>query len=268
MTTFSFDKMHALGNDFVVIDGINQIINSELLPLPLLSHRHLGIGFDQLLLLEKSPNADFLCRIFNADGSEAEQCGNGLRCAARFAKNKKLVTTDAFTISTKAGCYSVHISAEDVISVNMGVPNFAPLEILKVNDEFPAVEITVLSIGNPHAIFQVTSIEDAPIDTLGPLIATHQAFSRGINVGFMEIIERGRIRLKTFERGVGKTYACGSNACAAVIAGIRNGMLDRKVIVELPYGELLIQWPSATDEINMSGPTTHVFTGELVLEDL
>lgn len=267
MTVLHFTKMHGLGNDFIIINNLQNSIDSlKNLSIPLLSNRHLGIGFDQLLLLEKSTSADVFCRIFNADGSEAEQCGNGMRCVARFMHEEKLSTNNTIRIETKAGIVSATIADYDHIQITMGVPAFDHnhLHEIILNQSTSPIEMTVLSMGNPHAIIHVPSIQSCPIKQWGPEIATHLLFPQGTNVGFMEIMSRQHIRLRTYERGVGETVACGSNACAAVVAGILNGLLDTRVTVELHFGNLLIEWKDKGAPVVMTGPASRVFSGNLM----
>ncbi len=262
-TTIAFSKMHGLGNDFVVIDTINQAVDITALPIQRLANRHLGIGFDQLLLIRTSQIADYACTIFNADGSEAEQCGNGVRCVARFLQENSLTQKNKFLIETKAGVVNVLIEDFDTISVAMGTPHFSSEPVPVILEEVPLT--ATLSLGNPHAIALVSAIEDAPVYRAGETISTHVAFPHGTNVGFMEIVTRDHIRLRTYERGVGETLACGSNACAAVAAGIAQGLLDSRVKVELIFGHLWIEWNDETAPVIMTGPASYVFKGEINL---
>lgn len=270
----SFYKMHGLGNDFLVMDGISERIDSATLPIKKWSHRYLGIGFDQLLLILPSHKADIACQIFNADGSEAEQCGNGMRCIARFAYDKKLVTQRSLSIETKAGIVHATVLPDEQIEVDMGRPCFEPTLIpfqtdkirklyeLTLDDGQPGYAVSVLSMGNPHAILQVNSIKTFPVTSTAPIITAHRAFPRGVNVGFMEIVTPQHIRLRTIERGVGETLACGSNACAAVVAGILNNSLQPRVRVELQYGDLWISWDgSDRSAVIMQGLASYVFAG-------
>jgi diaminopimelate epimerase len=269
--TIKFSKMHGLGNDFIVIDSTVQSLQLSTATISALADRHRGIGFDQFLQIEKSSKADFACRIFNSDGSEAEQCGNGLRCVGRFLYEENLTTKKAFKLETKAGLFDVLIHAIDLIQVSMGVPCFQPERIpfiaegmqktysLDVNQS--ALQFSVLSMGNPHAVMEVDSVKSFPVNQIGTIVAGHSAFPQSTNVGFMEILDRTHIRLRTFERGAGETFACGSNACAAVVAGINNNLLDHKVVVILPYGELLIEWLGDSSPVLMTGPATRVFDG-------
>lgn len=263
--------MQGLGNDFVVMDTIHQSPDLHPLAIKTLADRHIGIGFDQLLLIEKSEKADFACRIFNADGTPAEQCGNGIRCVARFVHEEKLTPKKAFTIETQAGITQVSIDTYDAITADMGVPRFKPVEIpllqetqqklyeLNLQDE--VYHGAILSMGNPHVIIKVSALSSFPITEIGAKIARLPIFPMSCNVGFMQIIDRQHIQLRTFERGVGATLACGTNACAAVVAGIMNEWLDHKVTVQLALGNLIITWEKATDSVKMMGPAMRVFAG-------
>lgn len=270
---FTFCKMHGLGNDFIVVDAIHQNIDLKKIDINLLADRHLGVGFDQLLLITPSDNADFACRIFNADGSEAEQCGNGMRCVARYLHEEQLTPKKSLAIETAAGLIKIKIVSYDNIEVNMGIPCFEPKKIpftaetlsahyeIAPDSTSTSLPFTVLSMGNPHAILTVPFINEAPVASIGRKIATHTLFPNGTNVGFMEIVNPQHIRLRTFERGAGETFSCGTNACAAVVAGILNQKLDHKVNVELTYGNLLIQWASKNSPVILSGSATRVFSG-------
>lgn len=275
MTTLYFTKMHGLGNDFAVINGISHPLDLKKIPLKQLADRHVGIGFDQLLIILPSKNADFACRIFNSDGSEAEQCGNGMRCIARFLHENKITNKKTISVDTNAGITDISITDYDQIDVNMGYPRFDPFEIpfkadrirllyeIPLDDGQPGFALSVLSIGNPHAILQVASVKTFPVAQLGPIFSTHRLFPKGANVGFMEIVNPAHIRLRTFERGAGETLACGSNACAAVVAGIRNNLLEKKVKVELSRGNLWVQWSNEKAPVILTGPAMHVYTGTL-----
>lgn len=264
-----FTKMHGLGNDFVIINALNPTIKAQDLPITDLGNRHTGIGFDQLLVIEPSNRADFFCRIFNADGSEAEQCGNGLRCIARFIREEGLHKGPSFNIETKAGVYPVLIEDNDHIRVSMGAPLIQEkrIELELASDSDPVhkhnVFVSILSLGNPHAILRVDSIDTISPNQLGPKISAHFYFPDGANVGFMQIVNREHLRLRTFERGAGETYACGSNACAAVVTGIANGWLSSRVKVEFSYGVLIIEWEGGDSPVHMMGPATRVFSGEI-----
>lgn len=261
METIKFHKMHGLGNDFIVIDGTAAPIDINQLSIPTLANRHIGIGFDQLLLIESSEVADFSCRIFNSDGSEAEQCGNGMRCVARYICEAKLKAQDHLTLETASGIVAVDIFDFDNIKVTMGVPEFQPSLEIKIHDQL--IQLVNLSIGNPHAILHVESVANFPTSKFGQLISIHSAFPNGTNVGFLEVVTREHIRLRTFERGVGETFACGSNSCAAVVAGISNQLLDQKVKVELALGNLWVEWAGGQNPVILTGPSARVFSGEI-----
>lgn len=276
-TSIAFSKMHGLGNDFVVIDAVNQAF----LPAPALvkrlADRHTGIGFDQLLLVEPATRAgaDFRYRIFNADGSEAEQCGNGARCFVRFVREHGLTDKDELTLETRSGPIRARIEDGNLVSVEMAVPAFDPAAVPFVAETrapvYPlqvggaTVELRVVSMGNPHAVILVEDATAAPVAALGAAIAAHERFPQGVNVGFMEVLDRLNVRLRVYERGSGETLACGSGACAAVAAGRQAGLLEDRVLVELPGGRLLIQWPGEGHPVRMTGPATHVFEGTLRL---
>lgn len=259
-TKIEFSKMHGLGNDFVVIDATVHSFHPEKSWIQQIANRYTGIGFDQLLIVGKSENADFTCTIFNSDGSQAEQCGNGMRCVARFIHEKKLSQKKTFSIETKGGIVSAMIHDYDAIEIRMAIPQLFEKEQTLENIPF---KLTTLSMGNPHALAVVENLEKISVAELGIKIATHQFFPKGTNVGFMQVIDRGHIRLKTFERGVGETFACGSNACAAVVAGIWHGLLDSTVRVRLALGELLIRWDDIQSPVIMQGPAELVFIGEI-----
>lgn len=267
--SIQFSKMHGLGNDFVVIDNIHQTVKLDQQHIQWLCDRHMGIGCDQLLLIEPAKNADFACRIFNANGSEAEQCGNGIRCVARFIHENRLTPKKTFSIKTKGAAVDIVIHDFDNIQATMGVPIFEPQKIpfkaLKeqLTYDIEGISFSVLSMGNPHAITKVPSIDNAAVNEIGAKITNHELFPQGTNVGFVEIIDRKHIRLRTFERGVGETFACGSNACAAVVAGIKNHWLDHEVIVHLTHGDLTIRWLDEKSPVIMIGPAAQVFVGSL-----
>ncbi|MCW9014913.1 MAG: diaminopimelate epimerase [Gammaproteobacteria bacterium] len=272
-----FTKMHGLGNDFVVFDAINQRV--ELTPgqVQYIADRRLGVGCDQLLLVEKpqSAEAEFRYRIFNADGSEVEQCGNGARCFARFVVAKKLTESSRIPVETASGLIVLELEEDDQVRVNMGVPGFEPASL-----PFKAVElsssyeldvdgdryaIAAVSMGNPHAVLRVENVDTAPVDTLGPAIESHPRFPQRVNAGFMQIVARDAIKLRVYERGAGETRACGTGACAAVVAGRIQGWLDEIVKVSLPGGELVIRWQGGNHPVYMTGPATHVFEGQIEL---
>ena len=249
-----FSKMHGLGNDFVVIDAINQAVALTASQVRFLADRHFGVGCDQLLLVERAtlPGADFRYRIFNADGGEVEQCGNGARCFARFVRDQGLSSLDVIRVETKAGIIVLSIDADGEVTVDMGQPRLRPQDIpflapgqaatyaLDVGGE--TLQIGAVSMGNPHAVLRVDNVDTAPVERIGPIIESHERFPKRVNVGFMQVVARDRIRLRVFERGAGETLACGTGACAAVVAGRVWGVLAESVEVELPGGRLRIRW--------------------------
>jgi diaminopimelate epimerase len=273
----NFTKMHGLGNDFVVIDAINQPIDLTPEKIQCLSDRHFGIGFDQLLLVEKpvSDNADFKYRIFNADGGEVAQCGNGARCFARFIRDKKLSDKDEICVDTNSGQLLLRFDNDNLITVNMGIPKHAPAEIpllaeeesrfytVRVNDNERA--FGAVSMGNPHAVIQVSDIKTAPVADLGKALENHAFFPERVNVGFMQVIDRQHIKLRVYERGAAETLACGSGACAAVVVGIEHNLLDNTVTVDLPGGLLTINWSGRGEPVLMTGPAISVFEGQIAL---
>ncbi|HHF3044090.1 diaminopimelate epimerase [Vibrio diabolicus] len=272
---FHFSKMHGLGNDFMVVDCITQNVFFSQDLIRRLADRHTGVGFDQLLVVEApyDPETDFHYRIFNADGSEVEQCGNGARCFARFVRLKGLTNKYSISVSTKKGKMILNIEDDGEVTVNMGVPEFEPNKIpFKAKQKektyiMRAGEKTlfcgVVSMGNPHVVTVVDDVDTADVDTLGPLLESHERFPERVNAGFMQVVSRDHIRLRVYERGAGETQACGSGACAAVAVGILQGLLDENVKVSLPGGELRIAWQGPGKPLFMTGPTTHVFDGQL-----
>lgn len=268
--------MHGIGNDFVVIDAINQQVELTNRQIRLLADRRYGVGCDQLLLVEKSSNpaVDFKYRIFNADGGEVAQCGNGARCFARFVYDKGLTAKTTIAVETASGVIYPSMKSGGEVTVDMGLPRFSPLDIPFVIDKQSAtymlpvverqdVEIGAVSMGNPHAVLLVDDINTAEVNTLGAIIERHSQFPERVNVGFMEVVNPSRINLRVFERGAGETQACGTGACAAVVSGIQRGLLAREVKVKLPGGELVIEWSNDNASVWMTGPTTHVFDGEI-----
>jgi diaminopimelate epimerase len=275
--TISFTKMHGLGNDFIVIDGINQPLSLTPLQVRQLADRHFGIGCDQLLLVESatSPEADFRYRIYNADGGEVEQCGNGARCFMRFVRDQGLTKKSHLTVETLGGPLQLTQQADGQITVDMGVPRLQPADIpfsapgrastyaLDVLDQH--LQIAAVSMGNPHAVLLVDDVESAPVSTLGPAIGNHPRFPAQVNVGFMQIIAADCIRLRVFERGAGETLACGSGACAAVVAGRLWERLSESVKVVLKGGELVVSWAGEGQPVRMTGPATTVYQGRIEL---
>jgi diaminopimelate epimerase len=270
-----FNKMHGLGNDFIVIDSVTSKINLSPAQIRKLADRHFGIGFDQLLIIDapSSPDVDFNYRIFNSDGSEVEQCGNGARCFAKYVHDRKLSARNPIRVQTLSGRYEIGINADNTYSVDMGVPQFAPSQIpftaeseqatytLEVDGQ--SLEMSVLSMGNPHAVLVVDDTETAPVNSLGPILESHPSFPNRANIGFMQLLGRNEINLRVYERGAGETLACGSGACAAVVAGIRLGKLDNEVNVNLPGGSLKIYWPGEGQSVILSGPAKTVFHGQV-----
>ncbi len=274
----TFTKMHGLGNDFVVIDAINQSISLSPEQIRLMADRHFGIGFDQLLLVEKpvSDNADFNYRIFNADASEVAQCGNGIRCFGRFVHDKKLSDKNIIRVDTNVGQLILNFDEDEQITVNMGIPLHTPAEIpIKTDQEALFYTLFVnntektlgaVSMGNPHAVLQVDNINSAPVAKLGKLLENHPFFPERANIGFMQIMNRQSIKLRVYERGAAETLACGSGACAAVVIGIEQGLLNKEDInVELPGGQLLINWSGRGQPVFMKGPAVSVFEGQINL---
>lgn len=278
-----FTKMHGLGNDFMVIDAQHQqdfVLTKD--KIKALAHRCTGIGFDQLLVLESPPkniNTDFFYRIYNADGEQVQQCGNGARCIARYVKEKKLCGRDKFVLATISGLIDAVVTNDfENITVTLGCPQFYPQKI-PFNAEHLAkeyilqlyeteVRIMAVSMGNPHAVLLVDDVDNYPVQSLGMKITQHEDFPEGVNVGFMEIVDKNHIKLRVYERGCGETLACGSGACAAVVVGIVNKLLINKVRVTLPGGELQIQWDGSWEQrdktVKMTGAAVSVFDGEIV----
>lgn len=274
-----FTKMHGLGNDFVVIDAVRQSIDLQAAQVRFIADRHCGIGCDQILVVEKSsqPDVDFVYRIFNADGGEVEQCGNGARCFVRFVHEQGLSERKKIRVATRAGVISPQLQANGEVSVDMGAPRFAPAEIPFISDSTAIVQalqvgeqtcdISAISMGNPHAVQLVAQVDAAPVAQMGPLIEAHPRFPQRVNAGFMQVLDRHSIRLRVYERGTGETLACGSGACAAVVAGIRRGLLDSPVRVSMRGGDLLIAWQGDNTPVIMTGPAVTVFSGEIDLPD-
>lgn len=272
-----FSKMHGLGNDFVVLDGVRQPVSLTPEQLCYLADRHFGVGCDQILLVEKptQPGVDFRYRIFNADGGEVEQCGNGARCFVRFVHEQGLTDKREIRVETLRGLIAPRLEGDGNVTVDMGVPRFLPADIpfladddviihlLDVADE--TLETSVVSMGNPHAVQVVDSVDTAPVGEHGPLIERHPRFPQRVNAGFMQIVDRHAIKLRVYERGSGETMACGTGACAAVVAGIRRGLLDSPVRVTTRGGDLSIAWGGSDRPVLMTGPAVTVFTGEIEL---
>lgn len=269
--------MHGLGNDFVVIDAIHQAINLSATQIRCIADRHFGVGFDQLLLVEKpvSHNADFKYRIFNADGSEVAQCGNGARCFARFVADKKLTDKQEIRVDTNAGQLLLCLTEDGLVTVNMGIPRHHPYEIplliapesllysLTIDEQI--YEFAAVSMGNPHAVLLVDDVANAPVAQAGKRLESHPVFPERANIGFMQIINRGHIKLRVYERGAAETLACGSGACAAVVVGIEQNLLDSTVQVDLAGGQLNINWSGRGTPVWMTGAAVSVFDGVIAL---
>ena len=266
--------MQGLGNDFVMLDGIRQRVELDPAQIARLADRHFGVGCDQVLLVERPSRADvdFRYRIFNADGGEVEQCGNGARCFVHFVRDQGLTAKRKIRVETLGGVIEPTLEADGQVQVDMGVPRFEPEAIPFVGDSAAptqalavagaSVTISALSMGNPHAVQVVDDVETAPVRSQGPLIERHTDFPRGANAGYMQVVDRANIRLRVWERGAGETLACGTGACAAVVAGIRRDLLDSTVRVRTRGGELTIRWDGAGEPVLMTGPAQTVFEGE------
>jgi diaminopimelate epimerase len=272
-----FTKMHGAGNDFVVIDATRKPVELTPEQLRLLANRHFGVGCDQILFVEKSQlkEADFRYRIFNADGGEVEQCGNGARCFVRYVHDKGLTDKREIVVETRSGLISPRLENDGRVTVNMGAPIFenaripfnsdsdALIQPLEVNGE--VVQITAVSMGNPHAVQMVDDIEHAPVVAQGIFIERHPRFPNRVNAGFMQVLDRGHIKLRVYERGAGETLSCGTGACAAVVTGIRRGLLDAEVQVATRGGTLTISWAGGEMPVLMTGPAITVFEGEITI---
>ena len=272
-----FTKMQGLGNDFVVLDGISHPVSLTPEQCRLIADRHFGVGCDQILLVEKSDrdNVDFRYRIFNADGGEVEQCGNGARCFVHFVRDKGLTDKTTIRVETASGVIEPRLLDNGQVTVNMGAPRFTPADIpfaaeaeaisyaLKVGQH--TINIAALSMGNPHAVLKVNDLDSAPIDILGPAIESHQRFPQRVNAGFMQVLTPHDIRLRVYERGAGETLACGTGACAAAAAGIHQGWLKSPVSVHTRGGDLIIEWAGAGQPVYMTGPAVTVFEGDITI---
>ncbi|CAG8864630.1 Diaminopimelate epimerase [Pseudomonas fluorescens] len=272
-----FTKMHGLGNDFMVLDLVSQHAHIQPKHAKQWGDRHTGIGFDQLLIVEapSNPEVDFRYRIFNSDGSEVEQCGNGARCFARFVLDKRLTAKKRIRVETKGGIIELDVRNDGQICVDMGPPRLVPAD---VPFEAPAqalsypldvagqrVELAAVSMGNPHAVLRVDDVITAPVHELGPKIEHHPRFPQRVNVGFLQVIDRHRANLRVWERGAGETQACGTGACAAAVAAISQGWMDSPVTIELPGGRLSIEWGGPGKPVLMTGPAVRVFEGQVRL---
>lgn len=270
-----FTKMHGLGNDFIVLDGISQRIRLSEDKIRRLADRRFGIGCDQILIVEvpQNPDVDFRYRIYNADGSEVENCGNGARCFARFVLERRLTGKRNIVVETANGIMTLRVLDNDDVQVDMGAPRLAPADLpftanqQAITYSLPladtTLEISAVSMGNPHAVTVVDDVKTAPVEHWGPQVEAHDQFPRRVNAGFMEIVSRNEINLRVYERGSGETLACGTGACAAVVAGRLRNLLDSKVTVNLSGGSLTIEWQGEGQPVLMSGPATHVFHGQV-----
>ncbi len=270
-----FTKMHGLGNDFVVLDLVSQRCSLRPGHIRKLADRRLGVGCDQVLVVEppRDPDMDFRYRIFNADGREVEQCGNGARCVARFVRDRRLTHRNKISVETAGGPMQLKVRKDKQVEVDMGAPRFEPADIpfdaearserytLDIDGE--PIDIVALSMGNPHAVMLVDDIDTAPVERLGPLIEPHPRFPEQVNAGFMQVVSDKEIRLRVYERGVGETQACGSGACAAVVAGRQLGLLGKRVTAHLLGGDLEIAWAGESHPVMMTGPATTVFEGSV-----
>ena len=273
---YKFTKMHGLGNDFVLIDCVNQSVNLSLDQLRNIANRRLGIGCDQILLIERTESdADFRYRIFNSDGGEVEQCGNGARCLVSYIYDKGMTQKKEISVETLGGIIFPKLEINGEVTVNMGTPKFEPKEIpfvadkrmltylLEVNEK--QIEFSILSMGNPHAVQIVEDINQSPVLSEGSLIESHSRFPKHVNAGYMQIVNREHINLRVYERGAGETLSCGTGACAAVVAGITRGLLDSRVTVRTTGGNLSIYWEGGNNPVWMTGPAISVFDGEIEL---
>lgn len=270
-----FTKMHGLGNDFVVIDAVTQNVRVTASMARRLANRTLGIGCDQILVVEppSDPNIDFNYRIFNQDGGEVEQCGNGARCLARFVKDRRLTGKSAIRVKTMNRIIELRINADHSVSVDMGVPVLAPADIPFQADQPASLydieiadrdyQIAAISMGNPHAVLRVDDVQTAPVNELGSQLECHERFPNRVNAGFMQILNRQQINLRVFERGAGETQACGSGACAAAVAAMQQGLVDSSVTVHLTGGDLTIEWQGEGQPLIMTGPAATVFHGRI-----
>ena len=276
----AFTKMHGLGNDFIVFDASRLDDVPSAATLRRLADRRTGIGFDQALALAPParPGTDVYYRIFNADGSEVEQCGNGARCIARLVASRAAVRDRALRLDSPGGVVQARLRSDGLVSVAMGVPDFDPRalpftaerEAASYHIDLPSgpVEFGAVSIGNPHVVIRVRSVDDAPVDSVGPAMENHARFPRRVNVGFLEIVAPDHVRLRVFERGAGETLACGTGACAAVAVGRRHGPLAEEVRVDVPGGRLIVQWPGPGEPIWLTGPAETAYEGQVDIPDV
>jgi diaminopimelate epimerase len=279
----NFTKMQGAGNDFVVVDGVSRRIEITRERARQIADRHFGVGCDQILLVERAlaAGSDFRYRIWNADGGEVEQCGNGARCFVRFVHDKGLTTKTEIRVETLSGVIAPRLEPDGQVTVDMGAPAFEPgrvpfdtkgLKPIQAGKRWPievagrVVPVAVLSMGNPHAVQTVADVETAPVASEGPLIERHPRFPNRTNAGYMQVVDRSSVRLRVWERGAGETLACGTGACAAVVTGIREGLLDDAVKVATRGGRLTIRWRGVDNPVLMTGPAVTVFEGEIEIE--
>ncbi|MBG6286270.1 MULTISPECIES: diaminopimelate epimerase [Pseudomonas] len=272
-----FTKMHGLGNDFMVLDLVSQHAHVQPRHVKQWGDRNFGVGFDQLLIVEppSTPDADFRYRIFNCDGTEVEQCGNGARCFARFVVDKRLTAKKTIRVETKGGMIELTIANDGQVTVDMGPPRLVPEQVpFKAESEalsYPLevdgqrYELAAISMGNPHGVLRVDDVDSAPVRTLGPKLEVHESFPQKANIGFLQIVNPHQARLRVWERGAGETLACGTGACAAAVAGIRQGWLQSPVQIDLPGGRLSIEWAGPGQPVMMTGPAVRVFEGQVRL---
>jgi len=272
-----FTKMHGSGNDFMVVDTISQHVHFRPGQVRKLANRHLGVGFDQLLLVEPpgKPDIDFKYRIFNADGSEAEQCGNGARCFAKFVRDNRLTNKKRIQVETKKGTIELNVHRDGLVSVDMGVPEFEPVKIPLLAEQAQltysfqlqdrTLELSALSMGNPHGVLLVDDVNKAEVEILGRQLEQHPLFPEKANIGFLQICNRSFARLRVWERGAGETLACGTGACAAMVAGRQHGLLDKRADIRLPGGNLQLSWEGDHQPVMMKGPAARVFEGQVRL---
>ncbi len=272
-----FTKMHGLGNDFMVLDLVSQHAHVQPRHVKQWGDRNFGVGFDQLLIVEppSTPDADFRYRIFNCDGTEVEQCGNGARCFARFVVDKRLTAKKTIRVETKGGMIELTLTNDGQVTVDMGPPRLAPEQVpflaeaealsYPVDVDGQRYELAAISMGNPHGVLRVDDVDSAPVRTLGPKLEVHERFPQKANIGFLQIVNPHQARLRVWERGAGETLACGTGACAAAVAGIRQGWLQSPVQIDLPGGRLSIEWAGPGQPVMMTGPAVRVFEGQVRL---
>jgi len=278
MTRLQFTKMEGAGNDFIVVDATRQPFTLDAAQIRRIADRHTGIGFDQLLVIEapRTSDTDFFYRIFNSDGLEVSQCGNGARCFVRYVHDRALSTKDRIRVQTASGIIEPRLEADGSVTVDMGPPRFEPADIpmraprreriYNINVDGKQIQVGAVSMGNPHAVQLVVDAEAAPVSTQGPLLEHHEAFPERVNAGYMQIVDRNNIRLRVWERGAGETLACGTGACAAAVIGISWELLDSPVCVHTRGGQLRIAWPGEGESVQMTGPARTVFEGEIDIQ--